>query len=87
VPWLVSPEANWEHEADDDENLAWGRGVVDAMQPYSPGGTYLNFAGFLDDAAELVEPSYGRLYARLREVKRRYDPENVFDANVNITPA
>jgi FAD/FMN-containing dehydrogenase len=87
VPWLVSPEANWEHEADDDENLAWGRGVVAAMQPYSPGGTYLNFAGFLDDAAELVEPSYGRLYARLREVKRRYDPENVFSANVNITPA
>jgi FAD/FMN-containing dehydrogenase len=87
VPWLVSPEANWEHDADDDENLAWGRGVVAAMQPYSPGGTYLNFAGFLDDAAELVEPSYGRLYGRLREVKRRYDPDNVFNANVNITPA
>jgi FAD/FMN-containing dehydrogenase len=82
-PWLVSPESNWEDPADDAANLAWGRGIVDAIG----GGAYLNFPGLLEEGEQQARTSHGATFARLAEVKRAYDPENLFRFNANITPA
>jgi FAD/FMN-containing dehydrogenase len=60
---------------------------MDAARPYSTGGGYVN-AIEEDDGPERVVSAYGaETFARLREVKRRWDPENVFRLNGNIPPA
>jgi FAD/FMN-containing dehydrogenase len=65
----------------------WVRAAADALQPVSAGdGFYVN--GVTDfDARDRVERAYGpEKYARLVEVKRAYDPGNVFHRNANIPP-
>jgi FAD/FMN-containing dehydrogenase len=58
----------------------WG-----AVHPYSMGGAYVNFMA--DEGQERVRSSYGDNYERLAELKRKYDPGNVFHVNQNIQPA
>jgi FAD/FMN-containing dehydrogenase len=84
VPWLVSPEANWEDPADDAASIAWGREVVAAV---GARGTYLNFPGLLEEGEALVRAAHGPAFERLAAVKRRYDPTNVFALNANVRPA
>ena len=85
--YVVNPEANWEDAIDDDANIAWARSVLAALEPHASGGAYLNFPGFLEEGQKLVRESHGSNYARLAELKRRLDPENVFRRNANIEPA
>jgi FAD/FMN-containing dehydrogenase len=71
---------------DDARHVNWVRGAWDAMQQHTTGAPYLNFLG--DEGAHRVQDAYGRqTYDRLVEVKRRYDPDNVFRINQNIDPA
>ena len=74
----------WPDPADSDANTAWVRGYYDAIAPHSEPGGYVNFLA--DDDAARRPASYGASYERLREVKRRYDPTNVFRRNQNIEP-
>lgn len=84
-PYLFNVEANWEDPSTDDENVAWVRSTLEAVESLqSSGGGYGNFPGFLEDPARAV---YGENYERLAEVKARYDPENVFQLNQNVEPA
>ena len=85
--YLVSPEANWEHEADDAENIAWARDVLASVDAEAAGGSYLNFPGMFEEGATLVRTSFGPTYDRLAELKREYDPDNVFRRNQNVAPA
>lgn len=65
---------------------AWGRAYWEAVHPHNLGGAYVNF--MMDDEVEgRVEATYGPNYARLAEVKRKYDPDNLFRVNHNIRPA
>ncbi|MFI8963938.1 FAD-binding oxidoreductase [Streptomyces sp. NPDC053493] len=64
----------------------WAVGYWDALHPHSMGGAYVNFIG-ADEGAERVRATYRGHYDRLAEVKRTYDPDNVFHHNQNITPA
>jgi FAD/FMN-containing dehydrogenase len=63
----------------------WARGYFDALHPHSAGGAYVNFL-MHDEGPERVRATYGRNYARLVDVKRRYDPANLFRINQNIAP-
>ena len=85
--YVVNPEANWEHPSADDANVAWARGVLSAIEAHASGGAYLNFPGFLEEGGELVRASHGANYARLAELKKRLDPENLFHRNANVPPA
>ncbi len=88
MPWMFSIDSVWSDPADDAANLAWTRGLWERMRPYSQAGRlYLNFAGHGEDNEALVKASYGRNYARLAEIKAKYDPENLFRFNQNIKPA
>ncbi len=56
-----------------------------ALQPYSETAGYINFMDG-DDLGRVAE-NYGPNYQRLREVKAKYDPQNLFRVNQNIAPA
>jgi len=84
APYLVGVEANWDDPAADDANVGWARAVYDEMRPFSPGGLYPNFPGFGEGGESLVRESYGGNYARLQQIKARYDPQNLFRSTLNI---
>jgi FAD/FMN-containing dehydrogenase len=82
----LSLDAVWADPAESDANVAWVRQCWEALRPHASGGVYLNFAGLYEDVDTLARAGHGRNHARLREIKRRYDPENRFRGNVNIAP-
>jgi berberine-like enzyme len=86
APILLGIEANWEEPQDDEANIAWARNCVSEMRRFSEGGTYLNFAGFLEEGQELVREANGENYERLVALKNDYDPTNLFRLNQNIKP-
>jgi FAD/FMN-containing dehydrogenase len=64
---------------------AWVHGMADALGR-DGGGGYVGFFGEEDEAT--IRAAYpGATWDRLRELKRRYDPENLFHLNHNIPPA
>jgi FAD binding domain/Berberine and berberine like len=77
--------ATWHDPADDQSNVAWVRGYYDALRPYAQEDAYVNFLS--GDDQDSVRAAYGSNYERLAEVKRRYDPDNLFSLNQNIRPA
>jgi FAD/FMN-containing dehydrogenase len=64
---------------------AWVRKFWDALQPHAISiGSYVN--GLTDADESRLRASYGNKYDRLVEIKRKYDPTNVFHRNQNIRP-
>jgi FAD/FMN-containing dehydrogenase len=63
----------------------WAKTYWEALHPYSAGGAYVNF--MMEEGQSRVEATYGENYKRLSEIKRKYDPTNLFRVNQNISPA
>jgi FAD/FMN-containing dehydrogenase len=84
APFLLTIEANAEDSATDEANIAWVRRRYDEATRFSRGGTYFNFGGFWEGGEEMLAQSFGANYRRIREVKTKYDPENVFYHNLRI---
>ncbi len=76
--------AVWSQAAEQDAHIDWARRFWDAMQPYSTGDVYVNYLS--EEGEERVRAAYGHHLARLTDLKRRYDPDNVFRNNQNIKP-
>jgi hypothetical protein len=70
--------------ADTPDNVAWVREYHAALSPHSAGGAYVNF--MMDEGQERIAATYRDNYQRLIEVKRTYDPANLFRMNQNIEP-
>ncbi|MDP8932474.1 MAG: BBE domain-containing protein [Actinomycetota bacterium] len=84
APFLIGVEANWESPAADEANIAWTRPCISDLQPFSTGGQYLNFPGFLEGGQETLRVTFGPSYEHLVELKQRYDPTNLFRLNRNV---
>ena len=82
---LVAGE--WMDPAQTNANVAWTRDTYAALSLHFAGGRYVNYlnADEVGDQA-VVAAAFGPNYNRLRELKRRYDPDNVFHLNQNIKP-
>ena len=78
--------STWTDPATTDENIAWTRTTYAAMEPHFAAKRYVNYLDD-DEREDAVQASYGPNYARLAEVKRMYDPDNVFRLNQNVQPA
>jgi FAD/FMN-containing dehydrogenase len=64
----------------------WGRAYWKAVHPFNLEGAYVNF--MMDDEADgRIQATYGDNYPRLAQVKRKYDPNNLFRVNQNVRPA
>lgn len=74
----------WPDAADNDDNIAWVRSYYEALEPHSSSAGYVNFMAA--DDQHRVEDNYSGNYTRLQEVKRTYDPDNLFHHNQNIVP-
>jgi FAD/FMN-containing dehydrogenase len=77
--------AAWQDPAADPERIGWVRDYHQATAPYCEPGGYVNFMA--EDDGGQVKDNYRGHYERLAEVKRRYDPGNLFHLNQNIPPA
>lgn len=86
-PFMVAFESTWTNPVDNEANIAWARDAWASMRRFASRGIYLNFPGFGEEREELVRSAYGPNYARLRALKARYDPTNLFRANLNIPPS
>ena len=78
----------WPDAGDDAARIEWVKGFSDAMRPHATAGQYINFLGHEDaDAHRKALAAYGPAKLdRLKAVKRRYDPANLFRINHNIPP-
>lgn len=65
--------------------VQWAKDYWLALHPFSAGGGYVNM--MMDEGADSVKAAYRDNYARLAQVKRKYDPDNLFRVNQNISPA
>jgi FAD/FMN-containing dehydrogenase len=83
--FVMNAHARWREEAQDSACIAWARRLFDASAPFAAGSVYINFMP--GDESDRVEKAYGPNYRRLTEIKRRYDPDNLFRMNQNIRPA
>ncbi|MBB2940563.1 hypothetical protein FB565_000267 [Actinoplanes lutulentus] len=62
--------------------------IIRRLRPWSTGGMYLNFMNVDDASVDAVRHAYRpEVYRRLRKLKRRVDPANLFRLNHNIPPA
>jgi FAD/FMN-containing dehydrogenase len=76
--------AGWSDPANDAARIKWLRDYYDAITPYSEPGGYVNF--MQDDDYGRVKDNYRQNYDRLVQLKRAYDPDNLFHLNQNIAP-
>ena len=76
--YVLNIAASWEKPEDDEANKRWARDCFAATQPFSTGGVYVNFLN-ADEGRDRIEAAYGaENLRRLAELKRRYDPDNLF---------
>ena len=83
--YVMNVHGRWQSAADDDRGREWARRLYRDVAPFATGGGYVNF--FTEDEGERVAHAYGVNYTRLREIKRRFDPDNLFQMNMNVSPA
>jgi FAD/FMN-containing dehydrogenase len=83
--WNMLIPSVWTDPEDTEANIAWTRETFAALRPHMGAGRWLNYLGD-DQAEDAIRAAYGPNYDRLREVKRQYDPDNVFHLNHNIAP-
>jgi FAD/FMN-containing dehydrogenase len=83
--YVMNVHGRWQAAADDERCRGWARRLYADAAPFSTGGGYVNF--FTEDEGERVAQAYGVNYGRLQEVKRRFDPDNLFRMNINVAPA
>jgi len=76
----------WTDPESTDANMSWTREAIAAIRPHLADRRWMNYLAD-DDADDEIRSAYGPNYERLAEVKRRYDPDNVFRSNHNIEPA
>jgi FAD/FMN-containing dehydrogenase len=78
--------SEWMDPAISDRCIDWARETYATMGRYLGSGRYVNYMGD-DEPGDPAAAAYGSNYERLQEIKRKYDPQNVFHMNQNIRPA
>jgi len=80
--YVMNVHTRWDRADDDERCVTWARDFFSATAPYATGGVYVNF---IPEDEERVPNAYGPNLARLQELKRKYDPDNLFRLNQNIS--
>ena len=85
LPFLLNINTRWPLGEAHEAHIEWTRSLFEGMKPFSEGKVYVNF--LMNEGQQRVRAAYGpQKYERLVDIKRRYDPDNFFRLNQNITP-
>lgn len=82
--WEFDVWTSWSGADRDDDLKSWTRSVHESIAPFASGSVYVNLLA--DDEADRVPHAFGENWERLRAMKKKWDPDNVFDGNHNVTP-
>ncbi len=82
--YVMNVHGRWESAAEDDRCIGWSREFFAKTQPYASSGAYINF--LTQDESQRISFAYGATFNRLVELKKKYDPTNLFRMNQNIKP-
>jgi hypothetical protein len=85
APFAVHLNCMWEGAEGDEANIAWTRDTTEAFSQWIAPGMGLNF--FTEVGDHEIEDGFGAKVGRLRALKDRYDPTNLFRLNQNIKPS
>jgi len=83
--WVMNVHGRWADPARDEAVIRWARDLYRAAEPFATGSAYVNF--LTEEEQDRLPAAYGGNLVRLRAVKRRWDPTNLFRTNQNIRPA
>ena len=87
APWAVWVVSQWTDPGEDAMHRDWTRAVSASLEPWTTGGVYVNaIGGDVTEARKLAAFGGAAKHDRLRELKRAWDPENLFHLNHNIAP-
>jgi FAD/FMN-containing dehydrogenase len=82
--YVMNVHGRWETAAEDERCINWAREFFGKSQPFASGGAYINF--LTEDEADRIAFAFGAAYKRLVDLKKKYDPTNLFRMNQNIRP-
>lgn len=82
--YVMNVHGRWESAAEDEHCIAWAREFFAKSQPFASSGAYINF--LTQEETDRIAFAYGTTYDRLVELKKKYDPTNLFRMNQNIKP-
>jgi len=82
--FVLNVHGRWDKRTDDERCIAWARAFFQASAPYASDGAYINF--MTEEESDRVASAYGANYDRLAQIKKQYDPDNLFHLNQNIKP-
>lgn len=82
LSFTIAPK--WTDPTRDEKLVRWASEFFDAVAPHTSEEVYMNYLS--RDEQERTRAAYGEHYDRLVDIKRKYDPENVFEMNQNIDP-
>ena len=83
VPFISTPGVRWHDRADDSHMIGWLKDLSAQISTHADPGAYVNF---IAERTGRTEDAFGPNTERLRAVKQRYDPDNLFRINQNIVP-
>jgi len=83
--WDFDAIGQWTEPAESTRHITWVRALWDEIEPNLLATAYVNHLS-PDDRPEKVRASFGENYGRLRQLKRVYDPTNLFRLNANVAP-
>jgi FAD/FMN-containing dehydrogenase len=84
--YVMNVHTRWQDAGKDGACVSWAREFWDASAAEAEAGVYVNFVSDARDEAQ-VRAAYGSNYERLAAIKRSYDPDNLFRANLNVRPS
>ncbi|RMF08431.1 MAG: FAD-binding oxidoreductase [Candidatus Neomarinimicrobiota bacterium] len=84
TPFVLNIHTRWENAEDDQRCMNWTQDFFKRTKRFA-NGVYVNFLS--DEGGERVRQAYtAKAWKRLTDLKRRYDPQNLFRMNQNIPP-
>lgn len=85
TPFVLNIHTRWQGASDDERCIKWAKDFHDATKPFSQ-GVYVNFLS--EEGADRVKEAYTReVWKKLVEAKNKWDPDNLFRMNQNISPS
>ncbi len=87
APWAVWIASQWTDSAEDALHRDWTRAFSASLAPWTTGAVYVNaIGGDVTEARKAAAYGGPAKLARLRELKRTWDPDNLFHRNHNVAP-